>query len=50
MESLKDPLNDRVISSVKLPPQKPLTSELMYPDASNPSVPNLGLIRQHLLD
>lgn len=50
METLKDPLNDRQIKSVKIPPAKPLQSEKMYPDPSNPSIPDLALIRQWLLD
>ncbi len=29
---LKDPLNDRQIKSVKIPPAKSLQSERMYPD------------------
>ena len=34
MEPLSDPLNDRVIKTVKPPPHRPLTAKLMYPDAS----------------
>lgn len=32
MEALSDPLKDRVISQVKPPPQKPLKSELLFPE------------------
>ena len=64
MEALCDPLNDRFIKTLKPPPHKPLSSSVMYPDASNyehantilkfsidnANVPDLGIIRQHLLD
>lgn len=45
MEALKDPCNDRQISSVPIPPAKPLSSEVMFKG----NVPNLSVIRQHLL-
>ena len=60
MERLSDPLDDRVIKTVRAPPHKPLDPLLMYPDSctyfpvdrciARPSVPDLSLIRQHLLD
>ena len=31
MESLLDPLNDRIVKSIKAPPQKPLSSHLLFP-------------------
>lgn len=34
METLLDPLNDRIVKSVKPPPHKPLARNLMYPDSS----------------
>lgn len=34
MESLLDPCNDRVVSSMKAPPARPLAPSLMYPDPS----------------
>ena len=37
MELLKDPLGDRQIKSVKLPPAKPLLTEKMYPDPGKSS-------------
>ena len=35
MEAPSDPCNDRVVKTVKYPPTRPLTPELMYPDPSN---------------
>ena len=34
MEPLADPYNDRVVKSVPIPPSRPLSQKLMYPDAS----------------
>lgn len=50
METLKDPLNDRPVKTVKMPPARPLQPEKMYPDSANPTIPDLELIRQWLLD
>ena len=35
MESLVDPLNDRAVKTVKAPPHRPLSVEIMYPNQSN---------------
>jgi hypothetical protein len=35
METLNDPLQDRVVKTVKTPPHRPLGPNLMYPDPSN---------------
>ena len=44
MELLKDPLGDRQIKSVKLPPAKPLLTSKMYPDpGKSPFLSNLQL-------
>ena len=40
METLIDPLNDRVIKTVKPPPHKPLDPKLMYPNPSKSPIPN----------
>ena len=32
MENLVDPLNDRMVKTVKPPPHRPLDPNLMYPD------------------
>ena len=32
MEALSDPYNDRVMKTVKPPPHRPLSHNLMYPD------------------
>lgn len=37
MEPLADPYNDRVVKSVPIPPSRPLSQKLMYPDASKES-------------
>ena len=34
MESLPDPLNDRVIKQIKPPPQKPLSSNLFFSETN----------------
>jgi len=47
MEPLSDPLKDRVVKSVKLPPHKPLTRELMFPDRLK-GKPDWKVIRDHL--
>ena len=50
MEPLLDPLNDRIIRSVPLPPHKPLTLEQIYSKAlkfiliDNSTVPDWKLI------
>ena len=49
MERLADPLNDRVVKSVPAPPHKPLPRSKMYPNPSTPNVPDLQLVRSHLL-
>ncbi len=62
----KEPVaDDRVISTVKRPPMRPIAPSLMYPDPStnfsfqwlvyintigNPNVPDLEIIRKHLFD
>ena len=33
MEPLPDPYNDRVIKTVAIPPSRPLSTKLMYPDS-----------------
>jgi len=59
MEPLADPYNDRVVKTVPIPPSRPLSQKLMYPDASKekildhlgkPTVPNLQVVRKHLVD
>jgi serine/threonine-protein phosphatase 2B catalytic subunit len=61
MEPLSDPMNDRVVKSVPIPPHRPLTAKLMYPDSSKealdhiyplgkPDVPNVATIRKHIVD
>lgn len=37
MQSLPDPKNDRVVKTVKPPPNKPLTSEMLWDDVERPS-------------
>jgi hypothetical protein len=65
MEPLLDPYNDRQIKSIKPPPARPLSHQLMYPypgtfaynfliiyvfKIGKPSIPDLELVRKHLLD
>ena len=59
MEPLADPYNDRVVKTVPIPPSRPLSQKLMYPDESKPSfndplgkptIPNLQVVRKHLVD
>lgn len=60
MEPLSDPYNDRVIKTVAIPPSRPLTTKLMYPDQCNPpslfiyskakpDVPDYQAVRKHLV-
>ena len=35
MESLLDPFNDRKVKSIKPPPQKPLSSHLLFPNKNS---------------
>ena len=59
MEALADPMGDRVVKTVKPPPQRPLFPKMMYNNPCNqdicdllakPDVPNLQIVRQHLVD
>ena len=34
MDLLQDPLGDRKMKNVKLPPSKPLKTEILFPDKS----------------
>jgi hypothetical protein len=38
VEALKDPLGDRAVKTVKLPPARPLQPEKMYPDPCKYSI------------
>jgi len=49
MEALNDPCNDRPVKDLAAPPHRPLSAELLYPDASQPDLPDLALVRQFLL-
>ena len=60
MEPLPDPYNDRVMKAVAIPPCRPLSAKLMYPDSSmiplsiikckaKPEVPDFQAIRKHLV-
>lgn len=49
MEPLPDPYNDRVMKAVAIPPSRPLSAKLMYPDSSKPDVPDFQAIRKHLV-
>lgn len=40
MESLPDPLQDRVIKQVKPPPQKSLSSDLLFPESKKGALIN----------
>ncbi|CAG9324134.1 PPP3CA_9 [Blepharisma stoltei] len=46
MEPLPDPLGDRVVKSLPTPPHKPLSEDLLFPNASN--IPNLENLKLHL--
>lgn len=37
MQSLSDPKNDRVVTTIKAPPIKPLSTELIWENPRNPS-------------
>ena len=49
MEPLSDPLNDRVVKSLQSPPSRPLSLNLMYPYPDKLDVPDLNIVRKHLL-
>ena len=40
MEPLPDPYNDRVMKAVAIPPSRPLSAKLMYPDSCMSSFVN----------
>jgi serine/threonine-protein phosphatase 2B catalytic subunit len=40
MELLKDPSNDRAVKTLKPPPHRPLSRQLMFPDRLK-STPNI---------
>lgn len=46
MELLSDPANNRPVRSIKPPPHKPLSKNLMWPNGKNK--PDWKLIREHL--
>ena len=48
MEPLSDPKNNRQVPSVKPPPGRPLSSELIWDTAQSPNVPNWKALRDHL--
>ena len=49
MEPLKDPLNDRVLKSLKPPPSLPLTSSFIWDNLDEPNKPNWKILRNHLI-
>ena len=40
MATLPDPLGDRTVKAVKVPPQRPISYKEMYPNPSNYLVPS----------
>ena len=54
MDLLKDPVNDRMVKTLKPPPHRPLSRNLMFPDKLKSKVyynidkPDWKLIRDHL--
>lgn len=48
MKTLCDPKNDRVVKSVKPPPHKPLSSQLLWDNASDQNLPNWKILRNHM--
>lgn len=47
MEPLIDPLNDRTVKTVPLPPHRPLKRELIFPPQLK-GKPDWKLVREHL--
>lgn len=45
MDVLPDACNDRVVTDLEPPPQRPLSDELFYDDNG---LPNYNLIKEHL--
>jgi len=45
METLPDPLCDRVVKDLEPPPQRPLNDELFY---DSDGLPNYNVIKKHL--
>jgi hypothetical protein len=48
MEKLIDPLNDREINSVELPPWKPLSHDLLFPICLG-GLPDIDLLKEFLV-
>lgn len=48
MESLKDPLGDRIVKTIKGPPYKPLPSSQIWDKPSDSKTPNWKKLRDHL--
>jgi serine/threonine-protein phosphatase 2B catalytic subunit len=52
MELLPDPCQDRVVSSIKPPPHRPLSKEIMYPyrkNNINQTAPDIDIVKDHLV-
>lgn len=47
MDSLNDPMNDRHIKSVRPPPHRPLSRQLIWPN-KNSNKPDWKIIKDHL--
>jgi len=47
MEPLTDPAKDRAVKTVKPPPHRPLTRQMMFPDRLK-NKPDWKVIRDHL--
>ncbi|EGR29243.1 ser thr protein phosphatase family protein, putative [Ichthyophthirius multifiliis] len=48
MEPLSDPVNDRSVKTVRPPPHKPLSQNLMWPTKNGITKPDWKVIRDHL--
>jgi hypothetical protein len=48
MESLKDPLGDRIVKTIKAPPCHPLSSTKIWDHKTDRKIPNWKTLRDHL--
>lgn len=48
MDPLIDPKKDRVVKTVRPPPHKPLSKNLMWPNPQKPTKPDWKLLKDHL--
>ena len=48
VEKLTDPLNDRAVKDLVMPPQRPLSHDKLFKKIDGREVPDINLLRDHL--